>query len=217
MRHLQALTETEANRLGQLVEQISSEDGGKPVSYAIVDVCGDPILAYRIDGASADSFWIALNKARTAVRAGKDTVEIAHEWAPRGPSSEWRRRSAHEHRFDDNRRTVNTAFVSWAGGVVLAHDSAIVGALAVSGRDELEDHKLAAQVREDWYRERPMTPRDDDHETELIGRLLLGSIDLTDADVDRIWDNLPSRLEEIDPERVRELAEAAIRRARGTS
>ena len=153
MRQLQALTETEANRLGQLVEQISREDGGKPVSYAIVDVCGDPILSYRIDGASADSFWIALNKARTAVRAGKDTVEIAHKWAPRGPSSEWRMSSAHEHRFDDNRRTVNPTFVSWAGGVVLAVDSEIVGALAVSGRDELDDHELAAIVRDAWYSE----------------------------------------------------------------
>lgn len=153
MRQLSALTETEANRLGQLVEQISGNDGGKPVSYAIVDVCGDPILGYRIDGASADSFWIALNKARTAARSGKDTVEIAHEYAARGPGSEWQRRASHEHRFDDNRRTVNPTFVSWAGGVVLAVDSRVAGALAVSGRDELEDHELAAQVREDWYRE----------------------------------------------------------------
>lgn len=156
MRQLQAFTETEANRLGQLVEKISDDDGGKPVSYAIVDVCGDPILAYRIDGASADSFWIALNKARTAARSSKDTVEIAHEYAPRGidpNKSEWRRRSAHEHRFDDNHRTVNPTFVSWAGGVVLAVDGAVVGALAVSGRDELQDHELAAHVREDWYRE----------------------------------------------------------------
>lgn len=156
MRQMQALTETEANRLGQLVEQLSGTNDGKPVSYAIVDVCGDPILAYRIDGASADSFWIALNKAKSAVRAGKDTVEIAHEYVPRGidPNEhEWRRRSAHEHRFDDNRRTVNPAFVSWAGGVVLVMGSGIVGALAISGRDELDDHDLADRVRDQWYKE----------------------------------------------------------------
>ena len=154
MRELKAVTEEEANRLGQLVEHAVRSDGKKPVSYAIVDVCGDPILAYRIDGASADSFWIALNKAKSAVRAGKDTVEIAHRWAARGPSSEWKRRDAHEHRFDDNRRTVNPTFVSWAGGVVLYDlDGNIVGALAVSGREELEDHVLALGVYRSWREE----------------------------------------------------------------
>jgi uncharacterized protein GlcG (DUF336 family) len=155
VRQLQALTESEANRLGQLVEQISGDDGGKPVSYAIIDVCSDPILGYRSDGASADSFWIALNKARSAVRAGKDTVEIAHVFGAKGLGApeQWHRRSADEHRFDDNRRTVNPTYVSWAGGVVLAVDSGLVGALAVSGRDELDDHELAARVRENWYNE----------------------------------------------------------------
>ena len=161
MRQLQALTEEEANRLGQLVEEATSEDGGKPVSYAIVDVCGDPLLAYRLDGASADSFWIALNKARTAARSGKDTVEIAHEYGAKGLGApeQWHRRSAHEHRFDDNRRTINPTFVSWAGGVVLAptNTTGIVGAVAVSGRDELEDHDLAHLVRRKWYHERAAT------------------------------------------------------------
>ncbi len=57
----------------------------------------------------------------------------------------------------------------------------------------------------------------DDRETEMIGRLLLGSIDLTVGDVDRIWNHLPGGFEEMTPERARELAEAAIRRARGSS
>lgn len=155
MKILATLTGEDALRLAQYAVEMAGDYGGLPVSVAIVDTCGDPLYAYRMDGASADSFGIAINKARTAARSGKDTVLIGYELSPlegAGPlKSHYSPLPANGHRADDSRRTVNPTFVSWAGGVVLEDsDRQPVGAIAISGRQELDDHELAWKVRSLW-------------------------------------------------------------------
>src|SRR5437868_1539042 len=133
MKDLQSITQTDADHLLDRILTAASEDHKKPVSVAVVDVHGHPLQALRMDGASVDSFWIALAKAETAVRGGKDTVEIAHKRS--GSGQHWVRTDANQHRADDNRRVVNPRFVSWAGGCVVMKDGQVVGGVAVSGRD----------------------------------------------------------------------------------
>jgi hypothetical protein len=50
-----------------------------------------------------------------------------------------------------------------------------------------------------------------DRETEIVGRLLLSAFDLSDADVDRIWENLPPVEWRFDPE---QLAERVVKQAK---
>lgn len=152
MKTLRTLTLIDANDLLLRVLQAATQDRGKPVSVAVVDVSGNPLLAHRMDGASADSFLIALNKGWTAVRGGKDTVEYAHTWSSEGKMwlSGWLNGPPNGHRADDNRRAVAPNFCSWAGGVVIHFVGDGVGGLAASGRDQLDDHALVDGVRQEW-------------------------------------------------------------------
>lgn len=50
-----------------------------------------------------------------------------------------------------------------------------------------------------------------DRETEIVGRLLLSAVDLSDEDVDRIWENLPPVEWRFDPE---QFAEGVIKQAK---
>jgi uncharacterized protein GlcG (DUF336 family) len=150
MKTLLSIDINDARRLVDTVIQIATDDGGKPVSVAVVDACGDPLLGHRMDGASADSYLIAHAKAETAMRGRKDTVEIGHingdepdDWVPGPPTGL---------RDDLNRRAAaNPRFVSWAGGVCIwSRQGDDVAALAVSGRDQLEDHALAKGAIARW-------------------------------------------------------------------
>ncbi len=158
METLLTITGDDAQELVRMVLEVAQADRGLPISVAVVDVSGDPLYVRRMDGTSVDSFWIAFNKARSALRASKDTVEFGHNiHLPEEPSAvdpvRWVPKPAHEHRADDNRRTVNPSFVSWAGGVPLKVNGVLAGGLAISGRAELDDHKLADHVRTVWQRQ----------------------------------------------------------------
>jgi hypothetical protein len=53
-----------------------------------------------------------------------------------------------------------------------------------------------------------------DQETEIVGRLLLSAVDLSDEDVDRIWEGLPRVEWRFDPE---ELADKVVKKATATT
>jgi glc operon protein GlcG len=98
---------------------------------AVADAQGELIALLRLDGAPLPSTTIAANKAFTAARERKATLEI-------GQSS----RHA-EHGFDiayfgDPR------FIGWGGGVPVLVDGQVVGAVAVSGLTQEEDAELAS-------------------------------------------------------------------------
>lgn len=146
MKSFTSIDGIDATELSTSIVLTAKEDGLKPISVAVVDAHGHPLEAYRMEGASADSFFIAIAKAETAVRGGRDTVEITYKVE----NDDWKPMPAHEHRADDNRRVVNPGFISWAGGCVIRVDGAVAGAVAVSGRDELDDHELASVARKNW-------------------------------------------------------------------
>ena len=97
---------------------------------AVADAHGELIALLRLDGAPLPSTTIAANKAFTAARERKPTLEIG-------------RSSRHpEHGFDiayfgDSR------FIGWGGGVPVLVAGQVVGAVAVSGLTQEEDAELA--------------------------------------------------------------------------
>jgi len=153
----------------ELLDAILTEafgDGGKPIAACIVDATGKQLLAAAMDDVKTPSIGYAFAKAVTAVEQRRDTVEFEHSKDSYG---NW----LTEEQFKDPRRGVtlseepyngwstgdilaaiknNTIFLHWAGGVMIRspHDDAILGAIGVSGRRPLEDHKLASIRPSGW-------------------------------------------------------------------
>jgi glc operon protein GlcG len=100
-------------------------------TIAVADACGELVALHRMDGSPLAPVNIARNKAWTAAREGKPTREIGK--AVRDPQSGFD--IAY---FGDSR------YVGWGGGVPVAVNGKIVGAVAVSGLSEDLDAELAA-------------------------------------------------------------------------
>ena len=130
MRTIVSLDLADAERaIAAMREVLALED--KPAVIAVADAHGDVLSLVRLDGASPSSITIAMNKAWTAAREGVPTYEIGQR--VKGP---------HEDAFDiayygDGR------YVGWGGGVPVIVEERVVGAVAVSGLPELEDHRIA--------------------------------------------------------------------------
>jgi glc operon protein GlcG len=104
---------------------------GKAVVIAVADSHGELLAFARMDGAPLSSTAIAMNKAWTAVRAGKPTAEVGRK--VRDP----------EQGFDISYYG-DARFCGWGGGVPVRRDGRIAGAVAVSGLSQEEDAQLAA-------------------------------------------------------------------------
>jgi len=106
------------------------ERRGRAAVLAVADAHGELIALDRLDGAPLASIVIASNKAWTAARERRPTVEIGQ--GARDP----------DHGFDvayygDKR------YIGWGGGLPVSVDGAVVGAVAVSGLAEAEDMEVA--------------------------------------------------------------------------
>lgn len=101
---------------------------GRAGVIAVADAHGELIALLRMDGAPLASITIAMNKAFTAAREGKPTMEIGTKFKERGYDFMW---------FGDGR------YVGWGGGVPVMVDGKCAGAVAVSGLTQLEDHEFA--------------------------------------------------------------------------
>jgi glc operon protein GlcG len=101
---------------------------GKVAVIAIADAHGELIALLRMDRAPLASITIATNKAFTAAREGKPTLDIGAKFIEKGYDFAW---------FGDAR------YLGWGGGVPVLHEGASVGAVAVSGLTQQEDHELA--------------------------------------------------------------------------
>jgi uncharacterized protein GlcG (DUF336 family) len=102
-------------------------DEKRPVSIAIADDRGDLIAFDRMDGAPVRSAEIAINKAYTAARVGRDTILFREKVRREGNQISW---------FGDRRLT------GLPGGVVLEVGGRVIGGIGVSGRAAEEDHEL---------------------------------------------------------------------------
>ena len=129
MRQVGTLGHVEAQ---QAIAAIQSElmRRKKEAVIAVADGHGDLIGLLRLDGAPASSATIAANKAWTAARERKPTLEIGQ--AMRHP----------EHGFDISFYG-DPRYVGWGGGVPVLVAGQVVGSVAVSGLTQEEDAELA--------------------------------------------------------------------------
>lgn len=114
------------------IDRIAAEAEARRVSVviAVADVRGELLALLRLDGAAIESVLIATNKAWTAARTGKATRDI-------GQAARSTEDGFDVAYFGDAR------YIGWGGGVPVRRDSAVVGAVAVSGATEAEDAELA--------------------------------------------------------------------------
>ena len=104
------------------------ESMGRGAAVAVSDDHGELMAFLRTDGCGLASINIAINKAFTAARERRSTADVARTTKAEGVEMT---------AFGDLR------YNSWAGGVPIVVDGAVVGAVGVSGMTEPEDTKLA--------------------------------------------------------------------------
>ena len=103
---------------------------GKTGTIAVTDAHGEVIALLRMTGTALNSMTVATNKAFTAARLRRASVELGR--AVRHPENGYD--IAY---FGDNR------YVGFAGGQPIFVDGAVVGAIGVSGLTQAEDDELA--------------------------------------------------------------------------
>ena len=102
----------------------------KAAVIVVVDVHGELVALLRLDGAPLQSVTVGMNKAFTAAREGKPTLEIGAKMRDpqKGYSIAY---------FGDPRYT------GFPGGMPVIVDGHTAGAVAVSGLSGMEDMELA--------------------------------------------------------------------------
>jgi glc operon protein GlcG len=115
------------------IDVIRTELQGRGLAavIAVADDHGELIALIRMDGAPLSSITIAMNKAWTAARERKPSFDIGRE-------------ARHRETGFDIAYFGDPRFVGWGGGVPVAVDGVIAGAVAVSGAPEAVDMELAA-------------------------------------------------------------------------
>jgi glc operon protein GlcG len=124
-----SLGHSEAQRAIEAI-QAELQKRGKAAVIAVADAHGELIALLRLDGAPLPSIAIATNKAWTSARERKPTRELGQ--AARDPEIGFDMAY-----FGDPR------YIGWGGGLPVAIDGAVVGAVAVSGLPEMEDIEVA--------------------------------------------------------------------------
>lgn len=113
------------------VDLADADDGGG-VAVGVVDGTGELVAFLRSDGAPLRAIRIAMMKAYTAARFGRETAAVAEALQVSG-------RALGE--YGDRR------FTALSGGVPLVDERGrVAGGLGVSGRAPEEDHALAMVV-----------------------------------------------------------------------
>jgi len=127
MKNIKALSHAEAWEIVNSV-RAALEDDGRGAAVAVCDAHGELVALLRTDGCPLASVNNAINKAFTAARERKESREV-------GEAS--RQENFAMTNFGDLRYT------GWGGGVPIAVDNEVVGAVGVSGLPEEDDMKIA--------------------------------------------------------------------------
>ncbi len=131
VRHELTLGAEEAQTaVAAIRDQLKAE--GKAAVIAVADAQGEMLALLRLDGASRVAIQIAMNKAFTAARARKPTIDVGR--GVRDPQ-----------RGFDIAYYGDPRVVGWGGGIPVIHHDQLVGAVAVSGLSEEEDMRFAAR------------------------------------------------------------------------
>ncbi len=121
----------EARKIVEAILEATRKSEGRPMAAAVVDIAGDLIYFARMDGAAPVTATMAINKAYTVIRWGRDTI-VSHKMIKDGRDVAW---------FGDSR------LAPIPGGVAIrSRDNTIIGAVGTSGRIALEpmgDEELA--------------------------------------------------------------------------
>lgn len=103
------------------------ENESKAAAVAVTDSHGELIAFLRMDGCHLPPLYVAINKAFTAARECKESGDVGAASREAGfPMTN----------FGDLRYT------GWAGGFPIEHDGQIIGAIGISGLDELQEASL---------------------------------------------------------------------------
>jgi glc operon protein GlcG len=130
MRNETTLSDADAQAaISAIRDQLKAE--GKAAVIAVADAQGELLALLRLDGAPRAPIQIAMNKAFTAARERRSTVEIGRD-------------ARHPERGFDIAYYGDPRYVGWGGGVPVVYEGAVVGAVAVSGLPEEDDMRLAA-------------------------------------------------------------------------
>jgi glc operon protein GlcG len=127
MHQTYQLSHADAARIVDVI-RAELEKQGKGAAIAVADAHGELIAFLRIDGCPLPSIVIAMNKAFTASRLGKESAEVG-------------RTSRQENTPILNHGDIR--YLGWGGGVPIAYHGQVVGAVGVSGLPEEEDIVLA--------------------------------------------------------------------------
>jgi glc operon protein GlcG len=119
------LSQTEVSRI-LAAARSEAQQNGWAVTIAVVDDGGHPLALERLDGAPANSAYIAPEKARSAALARKETKAL-------------------EDMVNGGRTAFVTAplMTSLEGGVPLLVEGQVVGAVGVSGVKADQDAQVA--------------------------------------------------------------------------
>ncbi|MCA9839323.1 MAG: heme-binding protein [Trueperaceae bacterium] len=104
------------------------EQRNKGAAIAVTDAHGELLAFFRTDGCKLPSITIAINKAHTAAREQRPSLEVGQ--------------SSHEKGWPMT-NFGNLNYVSWGGGIPVKKEAKVVGAIGVSGLSEEEDIALA--------------------------------------------------------------------------
>ena len=108
--------------------QAELEKGNKGAAIAVVDAHGELLAFLRTDGCKLPSITIAINKAFSAAREGKESRAIGD--------------ASIEEQFPMT-NFGDLRYTAWGGGVPIKVNGKIVGGVGVSGLPEQEDMVLA--------------------------------------------------------------------------
>ncbi|MBI2358819.1 MAG: heme-binding protein [Deltaproteobacteria bacterium] len=125
---MEVLTLKEAQAAVTSVLKAASDDGGKPVSVAVVDRSGDLVCFACMDGATVRSRQFSMNKAFTAAYMERDSGDFGESLLNSKRTADW---------------YGNPRITGIPGGVTVRKSDFTVGGIGVSGRPSAEDLKLA--------------------------------------------------------------------------
>jgi uncharacterized protein GlcG (DUF336 family) len=123
------ITLQDARKIIAAAEQ-KAEQLGQPMNIAIVDGGGNLVAHVRMDGAWIGSIDISINKAFTSRAFNISTKDLGENAQPGG-------------QFYGIHASNNGRIMIFAGGIPLAKEGKVVGAIGVSGGSGEQDHEVA--------------------------------------------------------------------------
>ena len=129
MIDVKSLDLEEANRILQ-AGIIHAKKIGSPSTIAVVDVGGTVVVQARMDGASLSSVALAYNKAYTSLSCRLATSDITKIAQPGGD-------------FYGIANGLGGRAIIFPGGIPIAIDGQVVGAVGASGGNGAQDEQVA--------------------------------------------------------------------------